>query len=104
MAQKFNLVIDQGSDFSQTINISVPSNLSDHTIEAQMRKTYSSNTVYTFTANVASNTSIELNMSKSITKTIEPGRYKYDAEATDSANTTTRVIEGIVTVTPNMTR
>jgi hypothetical protein len=35
---------------------------------------------------------------------MEPGRYVYDIEAVSGANVITRVIEGIVTVTPEVTK
>jgi hypothetical protein len=45
-----------------------------------------------------------LSLPKSQTVDLEPGRYLYDVEMTSSAGDTTRVIEGIATVTPGMTR
>jgi hypothetical protein len=33
-----------------------------------------------------------------------PGRYSYDVEVISPANMVTRIIEGIIDVSPNMTR
>jgi hypothetical protein len=42
-------------------------------------------------------------MTNAVTSGLEPGRYLYDVEITDTTNIT-RVVEGTVTVTPGMTR
>lgn len=109
MASKANIFIDQGADFSVTIDVSNDANvaydLTDHTVAAQMRKNYASSSAYTFSAthNDAGG-QIVLQLSHTITRDIEPGRYLYDVEVTNSANTVTRVIEGVATVSPGITR
>ena len=109
MTLKANLVIDQGADFSATIDvIDADGNafdLSNYTAAAQMRKSYASETAYDFTAsdNGVSG-QITLTMSNSTTNTIDPGRYLYDVEITLSGGNVIRVVEGIVTVTPGITR
>jgi len=51
------------------------------------------------------NGTVLLTMSSNTTANIAAGRYVYDVEITGGeANTVTRVVEGIVTVTPNVTR
>jgi hypothetical protein len=35
---------------------------------------------------------------------VTPGRYVYDCELTSSSNVVSRLVEGIVTVTPQVTR
>lgn len=111
MAVKANIVIDQGSDFTATIDVESsivpgdPYDLTDHDVAAQMRKNYASTSAFTFgTSQNGSLGQITLTMDKFITKDIEPGRYLYDVEITSAANTTMRVVEGIVTVTPGITR
>jgi hypothetical protein len=109
MAIKANLVLDQGSDFSATIDLTDSDDnaydLTGHTVASQMRKNYMSSSAYTF-ACVHNNSQgqINLSLSKTITNDIEPGRYLYDVEITNSGNTSTRVVEGIITVTPGITR
>lgn len=109
MAIKANIVIDQGSDFSSKVSLTDVSgaafNLTGYTTAAQMRKNYASVGATTFnTSHNGANGQITLSLSKTITNTLAPGRYLYDVEITSSGNTTTRVVEGIVTVTPGMTR
>lgn len=109
MAIKANLVIDQGTDFSATIDV-VDSNgdvfdLTNYTAAAQMRKNYASSAATTFTCeDNGTGGQIVLSLASSITSSLEPGRYLYDVEITSTSNTITRVVEGIVTVTPGMTR
>lgn len=109
MAIKANLVIDQGSSFSATIDVTDASgnvyNLTGYTVAAQMRKNYTSSAAVTFsTTHSGSAGSITLSLLPTVTATIEPGRYLYDVEIKTSGGSVTRVVEGIVTVTPGMTR
>lgn len=106
MAIKTNLVIDQGSDFSVSINIqdanSAPVSLDAFTGAAQMRKYYTSSRSYPFQVLVA-NGSVTLTMNSFITNTITPGRYVFDCELTANG-VISRIVEGISTVTPGVTR
>jgi uncharacterized protein YbaP (TraB family) len=45
-----------------------------------------------------------LTLTRIQTADIADGRYVYDVELTNSANNTSRLVEGIVTVTPQVTR
>lgn len=109
MAIKANLVIDQGTDFSATVDVIDTDgdafDLTNYTAAAQMRKNYASSAATTFTCeNNGAAGQIFLALASSITVGLEPGRYLYDIEITSTSNTITRVVEGIVTVTPGMTR
>lgn len=108
MAIKANLVIDQGADYSTTVNLTdedgniVP--LTNYTVSAQMRKTYSSSNSVSFTANVSEELGeITLSLTEVQTANITAGRYVYDVFITNSG-ITSRIVEGIVTVTPRVTR
>jgi len=109
MAVKANIVIDQGTDWTVTIDVTDNAggtyDLTGHTIAAQMRKNYASSTAITFDAvHNSANGQITLSLSSETTTDITPGRYLYDVEMRDSANNVSRVIEGIATVTPGITR
>jgi hypothetical protein len=71
-----------------------------------MRKSYSSSTVYAFTASVydAANGKVRLQLSASGSSGIPAGRWLYDVEITSAAGSKTRVVEGIVTITPQITQ
>lgn len=110
MAVKANLVIDQGSDFSVSVDLTDANNdpydLTNHTIASQMRKNYaSSSAAATFsTSHNGAGGTLVLELTANTTVDLVPGRYFYDVEIKSSSNTINRVLEGIVTVTPGMTR
>jgi len=109
MAIKANIIIDQGTDFSALIDVETASNtvydLTGFTVQAQMRKNYSSTSATTFScSHNSAYGQISMSLDKTITATLEPGRYLYDIEITSSVGAVARVVEGTVTVTPGMTR
>jgi hypothetical protein len=71
-----------------------------------MRKSYYSSTATDIDASVSdsANGQITLSMTAANTANLKAGRYVYDLMITDSNLTKTRVIEGIITVTPSVTR
>lgn len=108
MANKTNLIVDKGSDFKTTINLTDdnddPINLTGYTVAAKFAKHYTSLTKYSFnTSMIAVSGQVVLELSKVATANIAYGRYVYDCELTDSANVTTRIVEGILTVSPSVT-
>lgn len=107
MALKANITIDQGTDFATSIDVTDdngdPTDLSGFSGAAQMRKHYTSSNSYSFTVAVA-NGSVTLSMNSATTANISAGRYVYDCELTSGSNVVTRIVEGIVTVTPQVTR
>ncbi|OUU24375.1 MAG: hypothetical protein CBB97_11685 [Candidatus Endolissoclinum sp. TMED37] len=108
MATIQNLLIDQGTTFTLTVDMTnldgSTKDLTEYTVAAQLRKSYQSNTFTAFTCS-HNNTGGEITMSLTAAQTtaLKPGRYVYDLEATSSEETL-RVIEGIVTITPEVTR
>jgi hypothetical protein len=108
MATKANLVIDQGTTFSTIITVAdaegVALDLSNYTGAAQMRRHYSSTNSTSFVVTVANSGTVTLSLSANATANIPYGRYVYDCEITSNAAIVTRVQEGIVTVTPEVTR
>jgi hypothetical protein len=106
-----NLYVDAGSDYSTVVTVASsngsPLILTNFTAKSQMRKSVGSSTAYDFTAEIfdAANGKIRLSLTAEDSEGIPPGRWMYDCEIT---NTVTgkkkRVIEGIVTVTPQITQ
>ena len=108
MGQKINILMDQGATFTTTFNLvdenNKPLDLSTYTANSEMRISYYSVNSYSFSASGYVNGAIVLTMNASSTAVIWPGRYVYDIELTDSFNNNiSRVIEGIITVTPSVT-
>lgn len=110
MATKANLIIDQGSTYSVEIQLTDqygdPLNLTGFVANAQIRKWYSSSTpAATFAASINTiSSTVTLNLTETQTSNLVAGRYVYDVEARSAANTVSRIVEGIVTVTPQVTR
>ena len=109
MAIKANIVIDQGATYSTSIDVTDEDgavvNLTGFTGAAQLRKHYTSTAQTAFTVSITANTGVvSLSLSANVTNNIAAGRYVYDCELTDTAGTVSRLIEGIVTVTPGVTR
>ena len=109
MAIKANIVIDQGSTFQTSINVTddneTPINLTGYSAAAMLRKHYTSSNATSFTTSISPTLGIvTLSMSANTTNAITPGRYVYDCELTDTNGAVTRLVEGIVTVTPGVTR
>ena len=109
MATKANLVIDQGSTFSTDLNLTDengdPLSLTGYSANSQVRKWYSSSNVSaTFTTSVNTATAIiTLSLTANQTSNLDSGRYVYDVEITDGSSAS-RIVEGIITVTPQVTR
>ena len=106
-----NLVINSGSDFSQSFNLegsdNSPLNLTGYQVDAQMRKWSGSSVAITFTATIelpSTQGKILISLSSEDTTNIKPGRYIYDVVITDSLGIKNRVIEGMVLVREGVTR
>ncbi len=110
MATTANIFIDAGANYSNIITVASAGtaalNLTGYTVKSQIRKSYTSSTAYNFTSSIydAVNGKLRLELTSTQTSAIPPGRYLYDVEITSSAGNRTRVVEGIVTVTPEITQ
>ena len=107
MALKANLVIDQGTTFASSIEVLDENDnavdLQNYVARGQMRKTYTSSNAVNFTT--TTNTGmLVISLTATQTANIVAGRYVYDVELVDSQNTVVRILEGIVTITPEVTK
>ena len=105
------LTIDQGATFSSVITLTDDDNsainVANSTFESQIRKSYYStyptaNLVVSIEGSAA-NGQVRLFLDAANTANIKAGRYLYDLKRTAN-NVTTRILEGIVTVTPQVTK
>lgn len=108
MASINNIVIDQGTTFTLSVELAnddgTPKDLTTYTVNSQLRKSYYTNTFTAFTTSKINLTGeITISLSAAETSALKAGRYVYDIEIEDPSETV-RVIEGIVTVTPEVTR
>jgi hypothetical protein len=112
MTAYVELYMDQGSTFNNVININddvtnAALNISGYSVVSQMRRSYysanvSANIVCTITD--ASEGEITLSLSAANTANLKPGRYLFDVKSTDTQNVTSRIVEGIITVTGQVSR
>ena len=109
MAAKANLLIDQGTTYSTTLTLTDENgeilDLSGANAASQIRKSYTSSVAASFTASVnVEFGEVTLSLSAETSGNLVAGRYVYDVELTDGSNNVSRIAEGIVTVTPQVTR
>lgn len=106
------LTLDQGATFLATVVLRNDDgsviNVAGRTFTSQIRKSYYSTNP---TANIsvvildAPNGNISLNITAANTANIKAGRYLYDIKMVDvGGNTIIRIVEGIMTVTPQVTK
>ena len=106
-----NIVIEQGFDFDTTFILEDTTtgdylDLTNYTVESQLRKTYSSNTAYSFTSAIteAEVGNVQISMGSTLTSTIKSGRYVFDVKIISSGGTISKVVEGSALVRPGVTR
>jgi hypothetical protein len=105
------LTLDQGTTFQTSISLTnddqTAINITNYGFAAQIRKSYySTNPVANLTVTIANAATgnVTLSMTSANTANVKAGRYLYDLIMTDTGGVKTRVIEGIITVTPQVTR
>ena len=112
MAGFAELTVEQGASYSTTVTVNgsdgSPTNLTNYTAAAQLRKSYySSNAAATFSVSTGNDPSlgiITMSLDAANTANIYPGRYVYDVYVTSGSTQRIRVLEGIINVTPQVTK
>lgn len=110
MSTVTNLFVDQGSYFSRFINLVTPAgdvfDLTDYTVSSQMRKSSGSSTGYAIPCEIVDPAvgKVKIKLNAATTDGIPAGRYLYDMEVTDTTGEKLRVLEGIIVITPQITR
>ena len=112
MAAIANLIIDQGANFSSDVTVKDANgnafDLTGYTTQAKLAKGYSSTRTRTSMTSViatdAASGVVALALTATQTAALDAERYVYDVEITQtSTGVVTRVIEGLITVRPNVT-
>jgi hypothetical protein len=110
MAGFAELTLEQGATYTTTVTVNggdgAPTNLTNYTAAAQLRKSYYSTTATDFTVSIsdAAGGEITMTLSAANTANLTPGRYLYDLLITSPTSVKTRVVEGIATIMPSITR
>lgn len=115
-AAQYDLVIEQGATWSQAVQWKTGSpatavNLTGYTARMQLRSSVSASTAalllttengrIALTVNTGT---ITLSVSATDTAALTAGRYVYDLELVSGGGQVTRVMEGVVTVSAEVTR
>lgn len=105
------LTVDQGTTYESTLDLvnddGSAINVTNYIFTGQIRKSYYSNNStanLTITVANAANGNVIISLNAATTTNIKAGRYLYDVKMTDTANVVTRVVEGIITITPQVTK
>jgi len=105
-----NLLLEKGTDFDATFNIqnednTTPLNLTGYTAEAKLKKSYYTSTSTSFVVDFVDryNGILKISLNNTSTSALDPRRYVYDIILTSPQSIKTRVIEGILEVTPGVT-
>lgn len=112
MTAYVELYMDQGATFNNVINITddvtnSAVNVSGYVVTSQMRRSYySANISANITCSItnASQGEITLSLPASVTANLKPGRYLFDVKSVDTSNVVSRILEGIITVTGQVSR
>lgn len=114
MAEYVEFYIEQGTDFSTLINLNdddtnMPQNATGYIITGQLKRSLISPTVAeTLYCEISDplNGEIFVTLAAANTANLKPGNYFYDIKIVDvnSSNATSRLIEGIIRVTPSITK
>lgn len=115
MAQYEDITIDQGTDFAIELHLvnkdGSVKDLSNHFVNAKLKKTYNSDSADTKTFTTATDDSdgvVTLSLSNIVTDSLKAGRYVYDVELSfndsDGNAIIERILEGKAFVTPSVTR
>jgi len=115
-AAQYDLLVEQGASYSQAVQWKTGSpaaavNLSGYTARLQLRSSVTASTAalslttengrISITANTGT---VTLSISATDTAALTAGRYVYDLELVSSGGQVTRLMEGVVTVSAEVTR
>ena len=110
-AGKHDITLDQGATYNMQIRVEengVPVDLSNYTFASQIRKShYSTDVAAHFTTQLVNGPLGSFNISLTDTETSaldSAYTHVYDVEMTANTGVVTRVIEGTVTISPEVTQ
>jgi hypothetical protein len=109
-AYSINLLVEKNTDFSTTITITdedngLPLNLTGFTAEAKIKRSFASVVSQSFVVEFIDRVDgvIGLSLTNTQTALLTARRYVYDLVVTSPAGIKTRMVEGIIEVSPGAT-
>jgi nucleoside-triphosphatase THEP1 len=112
MAAYVELYMDQGSDFNSVIQLTddltnEDINVAGYIVTSQLRRSYySANASASLVCSItdAASGEITLSLAAANTANLKPGRYLFDVKLVDEVGVTSRPVEGIIEVLPQVSR
>jgi len=111
MASYVELTIDQNTTFTSTFDLAnddgTAMDVTNYTFKSEIRKSYYSTNPTAnlqITAIDSANGHLLIRAEATETQNVKPGRYLYDVKMTKDNGDIIRVIEGIVTITPSVSK
>tara|TARA_B100001079_G_C16019097_1_gene343619 strand:- start:136 stop:477 length:342 start_codon:yes stop_codon:yes gene_type:complete len=106
--QILNFVLDQGCTFSKVVTAKDTAGanvtISTGTAAGKMRQSYhSSNNVHAFTTAIEGS-NVTFSLTSTQTTAIPDGNYVFDVEYTQAGGDIERIVEGLITVSPEATK
>jgi hypothetical protein len=116
MSNKLNLSIDQGTDFLRTLTLKSDANttidLTDYEFRGQAREAYDSkNAAFSFSFSIKNQGTnqgeVDMTLANAVSTALKLSaatEYYYDVEMVDAGSKVTRILEGVVTMNPEVTK
>ena len=103
-----NLYVDQSASFIEFIDVvdtaGNPVNLLNYTVDAWFAKEYGQATSYAFVVELVTPSKIKLYLDATTTNQLKAGRYVYDVIVKNSCDEIDRIQQGIIVVSPGVTK
>lgn len=108
VSPSINITILQGADFSETFlskeSDNSATNLTGYSGYSQLKKHSGATVSYPFNVGITSFIGeVQITMDAATTATIQPGRYYYDVKLVSNSGIVSRLVEGMVFVSPGIT-
>jgi len=105
------LFVNQRADWSYNLDLkyanSAPINVAGYSFSGSLSKSYASANVdanLTITIANSARGNVVLSLNAAATSNLSAQKYVYDVKMTDSSNNVTRILEGIISLSPGVTR
>jgi hypothetical protein len=105
------LTVDQGTTYENNLDLVADDgtaiNVAGYVFSGQIRKSYySTKPTANFAIQIinAATGNVNIALSAATTANIKAGRYVYDVKMVDNFSQVTRIVEGIITITPQVTK
>tara|TARA_Y100001973_G_C5106806_1_gene285575 strand:+ start:259 stop:606 length:348 start_codon:yes stop_codon:yes gene_type:complete len=113
MSNNINIYVDQATDFSASIDVNTTTgtdyDFTGHTVHCSAKKIFSEKVAFNPIATPAMDSSsgnwlLTITLTRAMTADVPPGRYAYDIVMVSQEGIATKIIDGLITIIPTVTR